>query len=297
MTPIWLGLIGLSLALPVPALLARAAWPRISPGAGIFLWQSIALAAILAISGAALSTALWLVTDEEPGWWRIALHIAILAVGVLVWARFWWAAWQVWRETSARRTRHRELIDLLGEPHGAVPAVRILSEHTPIAYCIPPGRDARVVISSGALDSLEPDALDAVVEHERAHVRLRHDVVLEGFGVLHRAFPRPLRTDAPLKESQVLVELMADDAARRVTGDEPLARAIVALAGSQAPPGTLGAGGAATIRIERLAHPATTTARRLSAAASLVVSAVLLIAPTVVLAIPWMMHALDVLAD
>ncbi|RYY46086.1 MAG: hypothetical protein EON53_09605, partial [Actinomycetales bacterium] len=30
--------------------------------------------------------------------------------------------------------------------------------------------------------------------------------------------------DAPLRQSQVMVELMADDAARKVTGDPPLAR-------------------------------------------------------------------------
>ena len=208
MTPVLLGLIGLALALPVPALLARATWPFRSPVAGIVLWQSLALAAVLAISGAALSTALWLVTDDHLTWWRIALHVVILGTGVLVWARFWWAAWQVWTETTRRRRRHRELVDLLGEPHGALPAVRILAEQTPVAYCIPRRRDARVVISQGTLDALDEASLSAVLEHERAHVRTRHDLVLEAFGVLHRAFPRPLRTDAPLRQSQVLVELM-----------------------------------------------------------------------------------------
>lgn len=295
MTPVWLGLIGLALALPVPAVLARATWPRLAPAAGIVLWQSLALAAVLAISGAALSTALWLVTDAHPIWWRIVLHFVLLGTGGLVWARFWWAAWQVWRETSQRRARHRQLADLLGEPHGALPAVRILSEQTPVAYCIPRRGDARVVISSGTIDSLDDDALQAVLEHERAHVRMRHDLVLEAFGVLRRAYPRPLRTDAPLLQSQVLVELMADDAARRVTGDQALARAIVTLAGTGAPPGTLGAGGQALVRIERLRHPASRGARAASTAASLVISAAVLVVPTVTLAVPWIRHALEVL--
>ncbi|MFI5428030.1 hypothetical protein [Aeromicrobium sp. UC242_57] len=108
MTPLLLGLIGLALALPVPAVLATMTWPRLSPAAGVVLWQSLALAAVLAISGAALSTALWLVTDDHLTWWRIALHLTILAIGVMVWARFWWAAWQAWSETSVRRRRHRE---------------------------------------------------------------------------------------------------------------------------------------------------------------------------------------------
>lgn len=289
MIPVLLGLIGLALALPVPAVLARASWPFLSPVTGIVLWQSLALAAVLAISGAALSTALWLVTHDHLTWWRIALHVAIIGIGVLVWARFWWAAWQVWHETSERRRRHRDLVDLLGEPHGALPAVRILAAHTPVAYCIPRRRDARVVISQGAVDALDDDALQAVLEHERAHVRTRHDLVLEAFGVLHRAFPRPLRTDAPLRQSQVLVELMADDAARKVAGDGALARAIVALAGGVTPAGALGAGSDALMRLERLRDDSPRP--RWPAVLSLTISAVVLIAPTVLLAVPWMLDA------
>lgn len=290
MTPVWLGLIGLALALPVPALLARATWPFRSPATGIVLWQSLALAAILAMSGAGLSTALWLVSEDQPPWWRIVLHVLVLAFGVMVWARFWWAAWHVWTETSTRRRRHRELVDLLGEPHGTGSAVRILAEQTPVAYCIPRRGDSRVVLSQGALDALDSDALDAVLEHERAHVRARHDIVLEAFGVLHRAFPRPLRTDAPLRQSQVMVELLADDAARRSAGKQALGRAIVSLAGSPTPAGGLGSGSDALLRLERLRDP--DHGRRTSAAASLTISAVVLIAPTVLLAIPWMLHAI-----
>lgn len=289
MTPVWLGLIGLALVLPVPALLARASWPSRSPAAGVVLWQSLALAAVLAISGAALSTALWLVTSDLT-WWRIVLHVLILGIGVLVWARFWWAGWQVWRQTAERRRRHRELVDLLGEPYGALPAVRILAERTPVAYCIPRRGDARVVISQGTVDALDADALQAVLEHERAHVRIRHDLVLEAFGVLHRAFPRPLRTDAPLRQSQVLVELMADDAARKITGDPPLARAIAALAGGVHPAGTLGASSDALLRLEHV-RDESVGGRRCSAAASLTISALVLVAPTVLLAAPWIVHA------
>jgi hypothetical protein len=133
-----------------------------------------------------------------------------------------------------------------------------------------------------------------VLEHERAHVRTRHDLVLEAFGVLHRAFPRPLRTDAPLRQSQVLVELMADDAARKVTGDSALARAIVALAGGVTPAGALGAGSDALLRLERLRDDS--PGRWWPAAVSLTISAVVIVAPTVLLAAPWMIHAWQTLA-
>ena len=285
MTPVALGLIGLALALPVPALLARARWPHRSPAAAIIMWQSLALAAILATSGAGLATALWLVTDDDPAPWRIVAHVVVLGV--------WWAAWHVWRDTQRRRRRHRELVDLLGEPHGLAPAVRILAEQTPVAYCIPRLRDSRVVLSSGTLENLDQESVAAVLEHERAHVRTRHDLVLEAFNVLRRAYPRVLRTDAPLRQSQLLVELMADDAARRRTGEAPLARASVTLAGSRTPAGALGAGGDALARLERLGRCDRSTWWATTLALS--TSAAVLVVPTVTLAIPWMSHAVDTL--
>lgn len=289
MTPVLLGLIGLALALPVPAMLARTSWPLLVPRAGIVLWQSFALAAILAISGAALSTALWLVTHDHLTWWRVSLHLVIIATGVLVWARFWWAAWTVWRETQSRRRRQRHLVDLLGEADGMAPALRILQEQTPIAYCVPGIGSPRIVVSRGTISTLSATEYAAVLEHERAHVRRRHDLVLEAFTVLHRAFPRFLRTDAPLVQSKVMVELLADDAARRSCGDAPVARALVALAGAPTPAGALGSGGAARVRMSRLQDP--DPRNPVASIAAYTISAVVLIAPTVLIAVPWMIQA------
>ncbi|TCJ00323.1 M56 family metallopeptidase [Aeromicrobium sp. IC_218] len=295
MTPIWLGLLGLALALPVPALLARSTWPLRAPRAGIVMWQSLAVAAILATSGAGLSTALWLVSVDDPSPWRVVLHVAVLGVGVLVWARFWWAAWTVWRRTGERRRRQRHLVDLLGEPDGAEPALRVLRHETPIAYCLPDRTKARVVVSSGTIDLLDEDGLRAVLEHERSHVRSRHDLVLEGFEFLRAAYPRFLRTDAPLHQSQVMVELLADDAARQVGGVKPVAKALVTLADAPTPAGALGVGSAAAVRLERLRDP--DPSNRLVAASLYLFSAAVVVVPTVAIAIPWMVHAWQVLLE
>ena len=292
MTPVLLGLIGVALALPVPALLARASWPYRSPATGIVMWQSLALAAILAISGAGLSTALWLVSEEDPSPWRVLLHVLVLLVGVLVWARFWWAAWTVWQRTGTRRRRQRELVDLLGEPDGRSPALRVLQHEALVAYCLPDRTQARVVVSSGTIDRLDDDELRAVLAHERAHVGARHDLVLEGFEFLRAAYPRILRTDAPLAQSRVMVELLADDAARRVTGDRALAGAIVTLAGSQAPEGAMGVGSEALLRLQRLQDPPT---RWWATILAWTISVVVLVVPTVFLAVPWIAHAVEVL--
>ena len=88
MTPLLLGLIGVALALPVPALLARSSWPYRSPAAAIVMWQSLALAAILAISGAGLSTALWLVSQDDPAaavaWMANTCHRPLRAGDVVI---------------------------------------------------------------------------------------------------------------------------------------------------------------------------------------------------------------------
>ncbi|GAA1732328.1 M56 family metallopeptidase [Aeromicrobium alkaliterrae] len=297
MTPFLLGLIGIALSLPVPALLARARWPYRSPAAGIVMWQSLALAAILATSGAGLATALWLVSEADPPVWRVAAHVAVLLVGVLVWARFWWAVSTVWRRTEARRRRQRHLVDLLAEPDADIsarlgPALRVLQHESPVAYCLPDRTESRVVVSSGAIEHLTAAELRAVLEHERAHVSARHDLVLEGFEFLRAAYPRVLRTDAPLEQSRIMVELLADDAARRVAGERALAGAIVALAGSSAPAGALGSGTSATIRMDRLRDP---SGGWWAAGLAWAISVVVLVVPTVFLAVPWIAHAVDVL--
>ena len=49
------------------------------------------------------------------------------------------------------------------------------------------------------------------------------------------------------------------------------------------------------MRLERLRDPASRSARRASAVASGVVSAVVLVVPTVFVAVPWLYHAVEVL--
>ena len=44
----------------------------------------------------------------------------------------------------------------------------------PVAYCVP-SRKRPIVVSSGALDQLEDTQLQAVLAHERAHLRYRLD--------------------------------------------------------------------------------------------------------------------------
>lgn len=293
MTPLLLGLIGLALAYPAPRLLGRAGWTYRAPRASIILWQSLALSAILAVLGAGLSTALWLVTTGTLGTWKIVIHFAVLTLTAIVALRIGWSLVTVARETRRRRHRHRNLLDVLATIDGALPGLRILEEETPVAFCLPDRAHARVIVSRGALDNLSVEQLEAVLEHERAHVRRRHDLVLEGFLILHRAFPRMSGTDSARRQSQILIELLADDAALRRSGPAPLAQALLALAAGPIPQGSLGAGTATALRLERLERgPGEHLGCALAAYA---ISAAVLVIPTVGLAVPWIVHAWQLL--
>lgn len=286
MTPVVLGALALVLAGPAPALLAKASWPHRVPRATAVLWQALALAAVLAALGAGLALATGLLVDHPLSAVEVVGYAAVLALTALVAGRLGWAVVVLAVRTRSRRRQHRMLVDLLAQHEGLEPGLRVLAEQTPVVYCLPAVRDARVVLSAGALDQLDADELSAVLAHERAHLRARHDLVLEAFGALRAAFPRFVRSHTALEQNQILVELLADDAARGRVGAEPLARALVKLAGAAAPEAALAASCQATVlRVNRLADP---HRRHVALAAAVYATAVALVAlPTVFVAVPW----------
>jgi hypothetical protein len=296
-TPILLAALALVLTGPAPALLARSSWPYRIPRAAVALWQALAIAAILAALGAGIS--LSYSTAGQPGEPRFdpssprdLAAAAVLALTALVAIRLLYAAGRVAVGTRARRKRHRDLVDVLATPDGLIPGLRVLAEQTPLAYCLPALRGARVVVSVGALDRLDDNELRAVLAHEQAHLRARHDLVLEAFTALHMAFPRWVRSDVALEQARTLVELLADDDARRRNGPLPLARALVALAGSPAPAAGLAAAKSSTVlRVQRLADPE--PRHPVLSAATYTAAVALLVLPTVTVAAP----VLKALAD
>ncbi|GAB2612803.1 M56 family metallopeptidase [Kribbella endophytica] len=289
-TPILLAALALVLTGPAPALLARSSWPYRIPRAAVALWQALSIAAVLAALGAGIS--LSYSTAGEPGEPRFdpssardLAAAAVLALTALVAIRLLYAAGRVAVGTRARRKRHRDLVDVLATPDGLIPGLRVLAEETPLAYCLPAMRGSRVVVSVGALDRLDDSELRAVLAHEQAHLRARHDLVLEAFTALHMAFPRWVRSDVALEQARTLVELLADDDARRRNGPLPLARALVALAGSPAPAAGMAMAKSATVlRVQRLAEPEPRFP--VLSAATYTTAVALLVLPTVTVAAP-----------
>jgi len=295
------------LAGPAPALLARATWPLRAPRAAMVLWQAIALAAALSAFSAGIATATRLLMpgpDGRPtagiigapgrlGWPLWTAYVAVFALTVLVGGRLVIAVARVTIANRRRRAHHRTVVDLVGVGHDAALAqqcahtrdLRVLDVAQPLAYCLP-GVRSRVVISEGTLTTLADAEVMAILTHERAHLRARHDLVLEAFTAVHAAFPRLVRSANALRAVQLLVELLADDAAVRATGRTPLARALVACASGRAPSGALAAGGPSTVlRVRRLSGRGNSLV--LSAAAYLAAAAVFGV-PTGALAVPWL---------
>ncbi len=271
------------------------------------LWQAIAVAAVLSAfsAGFAIASRLFVPgADGRPtaspaaeigrlGWPLWILDVAVFGLTLMIGARLLVAVVRVAVATRRRRAHHRMLVDLLGLSPDLVAArarahgrdLRVLEVAQPLAYCLP-GVRRRVVVSEGTLDSLTEDEVAAILSHERAHLRARHDLVLEAFTAAHAAFPRFVRSASALDAVQLLAELLADDAAVRVAGRAPLARALVACASGRAPLGALAAGGAHTLlRVRRLSGSGNSV--WVSTAAYLAAAAVLVV-PTIALAIPWL---------
>lgn len=72
-------------------------------------------------------------------------------------------------------------------------AWRVLDGPLPLAYCLP-RLAPRVVLSYAALQALSAEQVRAVLAHEQAHLRARHDLVLESFTAAYQPVPGPLRS-------------------------------------------------------------------------------------------------------
>lgn len=297
-------ILALVLSGPVPALLARASWPFRAPRAAIVLWQAIASAAVLSAFSAGIAIASRVFApgpDGRPtagitseiavmGWPVWIAYVVVFALTLVIGARLMAAVLQVAIATRRRRAHHRMVVDLVGrsQPWARAHAgdgLRILDVDQPLAYCLP-GVRSRVVVSKGTLTTLEDNEIAAILTHERAHLRARHDLVLEMFTAVHAAFPRFVRSGSALHAVRLLVEMLADDAAVRIAGPTPLARALVACAAGRTPSGALAAGGPTTVlRVRRLGGRPNSW---VLAAGAYAAAAAVLVVPTVAVVLPWL---------
>jgi Zn-dependent protease with chaperone function len=250
-------------------LLTRARWTWRTPRTAIALWQALGLAWGLASIGTLLGfgvapygqgilvgVARTFANPAVLSSVRLAavaagLTLALLLIGVLLVA--------IAAVVRARR-RHRALLALVAHGDPEVPGTLVLDHPVAAAYCVPGVRSSQVVVSAGTLQLLAPYELAAVLAHERAHARERHDLVLLPFTSLRRIFPQSSIIARTLDAVELLIEMAADDRARRHRPAKELATALLrfASAGSApTPAGALGVIGAdetspILVRVRRL---------------------------------------------
>lgn len=275
-TPLILGLLALLLSGPVPAVIARLPRLRHTPIATLVLWQAVAGGAVLAALGAGLS----LSTVPGVPWW---VGVFSLGLTLLVLARLLWTGHRVGTRLRRSRAQHRGLVDILARPEAGL---HVLEHDAPLAYCLPGLRSSRVVVTQGALQRLSPAELEAVLAHERAHLRARHDLLLEAFTVLHQAFPRAVSSRAALGEVRLLIEAIADRVALRCSGATSLAHALSTL--SDAPAAAAVAAEGQDTLVVRVQLLSATRGRPVQVVLVLLAAAGLLVVPTLLVALPWL---------
>ena len=301
---------------PAAAELATARWPRRSPAAAIMLWQAMglgwgvaaigSLAALGAdpvgpgVAGGALAvvdTAVRNVASEvRPPGFLAALRLLCLGASATLLALLCWVLIASAGAVLRERRRHRVLLSLLAHGDPKVPGALVVDHPAAAAYCVP-GLRSQIVISAGALDLLDQAELAAVLAHERAHLRERHDLVLLPFTALARAFPWSVLVQRSYASVALLVEMLADDHAARQRPARELVTALIRVGASGSPASPAGmlaiapgddkppADSGVTARVERLLTPApglSLPARVLvcgAAAALVVVPAALLVVP------------------
>lgn len=274
---------------PAARLLACARWPRRSPAVAIALWQAIGLgwgvATVGALAGlgtagphrplglsnvvarAELVLRLMASADgpQARSWSLLAaLRAVSLGASIVLLAVLCWILLAAIATVLRARHRQRALLGLLAHADPKVPGALVVDYPAAAAYCVPGLRSA-IVISAGTLDLLDQAELAAVLAHERAHLRARHDLVLLPFTALLRAFRWSATAREANRQVALLVEMLADDRARRLRPARELAMALLrvgASGGGQAPAGALAAASAGAAiegelaaRVTRLLRP------------------------------------------
>jgi Peptidase family M48 len=253
-------------------MLGRARWPARAPLLAIITYLAAAWSVVAALGLAGLTlavhaTALGGELSQLIGACVLRLRDAYatpggataaglgLTLAAAVLARTALTAVTHLRAVRQHALRHAQTARLAGHPEPALGAV-LVDHAQPAAYCVA-GPHPTVILTTAALQALNPDQVDAVLAHERAHLAYRHHRLLAIARIGRQVLPfLPLMRDADTQITR-LVEMHADDAATAGRDTGPLATALVVLATAAGPaPGLAAAATDAVQRIQRLLRPA-----------------------------------------
>lgn len=281
--------------------LTRARWTWRTPHTAIALWQALGLAWGLASIGALLGfgvapfgdgVVLGVVRFFQHPQALSSVRVASVAAGLLFLSMLVGMLLVALVGVVRARRRHRLLLALVAHGDPEIPGALVLDHPAAAAYCVPGVRSSQVVISAGTRALLGPYELAAVLAHERGHARERHDLVLLPFSSLRRVFPQARIVARTLDSVELLVEMAADDHARRHRPARELATALLRFAAARPAPTPAGALGIA----DDEANPIVARVRRLLAPAPLPrpVRGAMLAGSALVAVLPLVLYALPI---
>ncbi len=245
-TALGLLVLGVLLAEPISRSLARAHWPARDPVGALLVWQAIGLGGGISLLGSGLVYGLGPVGRPVPAAVPTALddlfhgrlpaelgavHLVALLAALALALRLIGVLVAVTVRTLSARRRHRDLLDLLATPWPAAPGAHVLDHPVPVAYCLP-GLRSRLVVSAGVLDALDGPGIRAVLAHERAHLRERHDLVVLPFVAWGATAPFVRGMVCAQLAVATLIEMRADDVAASATAPEQLTAALESMGGT-----------------------------------------------------------------
>lgn len=234
----------LAVTLGAPLLRKPAGWSVRHPAGALVTWVGVFVAGCSALAGSAIAVVIVAITEQSAAsawltttavvvsaWVSLGVMGALLAV----------VGTRVDQWSTSNNARRAELLLLTAcatervEVIGDVDVFHVRCER-PFAMSL---RDCgpRIVISSSLESALDAAQLRAVIEHERAHLKWRHDLVVSVAGLAQCTLPWLPAGRAFRRSVGLLVELVADDCAARVCGPAACAGALEQLHLADAAPG------------------------------------------------------------
>lgn len=237
----------LAVALLAPPLLARH-WPsdRV-PRLTVTLLQILTCSFLIATVAAGLALAFTLVeglSELSPALDSCADQLPVTdhgsigtVLGHLGWisaallsARLLYCLATTFGTARHRHRAHSRVLRMLATRDDELD-VLVLDHPAPACYCLP----GDVVITTGALERLSAQQLEAVLLHERAHLSGRHHLIIALATAIRRTIPPISLLAYAERETRRLVELIADDAAVAETSAPTVAAALAVIGTAHTP--------------------------------------------------------------
>ena len=156
---------------------------RLNPSTAVVLLPTLSMVTAFSVAASMAALAAVLLASGELAW---------IAVGIII------SAWMFWRLVEVARHVRRvvastSIASEFGDEARATGGIVVVDSDVPDAFAVPSGGGA-VVITTGLAEALSDNELQAVIEHERAHLRHRHSVWIQmcEIGALIDPILRPL---------------------------------------------------------------------------------------------------------